>query len=141
MTISVPELVRVLLEADDKVMEEAQGGVVVGPPSTSEMRKGVLSLAPTGLAKNERDLPLVKVNEGVRCVASTVAKAEYMATLVQEALHEKRRVAVLQPSDGLSYLVHYLTVSGGPSLAMGPTEDFWEVDLTIEVYAGTQAIP
>lgn len=138
--LSVPELVRNVLLQDQSWREVAPGGVVVGPVEAAQVNNAAVAIIPVGQARNERYLPLVRQIVGIRCVAPTVAKAEAVATWVSRSLHERRRMVVRQPSDGKSYLTHYMTVTGGPNLITGPVQDSWEIGLTVEVLAGTEAV-
>jgi len=137
---SVPELIMTLLQGAETIEEVAPGGVTVGAPEQNKQQAGAVSLAPAGQSRNEKYLPLVRQLVGIRCIATSELVAERMAGEVKRQLHETRRVIVAQPSTDQRYLIHWITVTGGPSLVAGATEDFKEVTLTVEAMVGTDPV-
>lgn len=137
---SVPELVMTILRGEDTLKDVAPGGVTVGAPEQDKQQLGAVAVAPAGQSRNEKYLPLVRQLIGVRCIATSEVVAERMAGEVKRLLHEVRRRVIAQPSTDQQYLIHWITVTGGPSLVAGVTEDFKEVSLIIEVMVGTEPV-
>lgn len=136
-----PELVKAELDTEEDALSEAGAGAgtIVGAPTTEQMRSGVVAIASVGQARREQYLPLVRQQLGIRCIGTSEYVAELIGSYIYGRLHERRRRLVRQPSTDELFLVHWTSVSGGPSLTQGETEDFKEVTLVLETMVGTEA--
>lgn len=138
--VSAPEILKKILDDDDQVPTSAPGGVIVGPASTAQQKEGAIVLAEAGIARLERDIPLIKMALTARCIAGSVDRAERISAVLYDALHRQGRRVVLQESSSQSFLVHYTQITGGPTLTAGEIEDTWEQVLTVEIMIGTEPV-
>lgn len=138
MAVNVSELVRAQLKKSSQVVARTNDGtnIVIGPASSGEAQEGAVGVVPSGLADVERYVPTVKQNLTIRAYAPSVTEAEELGREIHEDIHEVRRKAITQ-ANGEEYLVHYISVTGGPSLVIGEFEDIWEILMTVEVMAST----
>ncbi len=138
--VSIPELMKKLLDGAAQVTEAAPGGVVVGPASEAQQKAGAIVLAEAGVSRLERDVPLLRMQLTARCIAATVSNTELISAVLYDVIHAKGRQVVSQESTGQSYLVHYTFITGGPVLAAGEIKNTWENVMTIEVMVGTEPV-
>ena len=137
---SVPELVRILMLGHAPLSALAEGGVLVGPADSDQQGVGCVVLAESGIARVERDLPLMRAQLTARALGPSINVVEQIASAVQDAMHGVGRRVVVQASTGKSYLVHYSLVRGGPILAVGELVNTWEEVLTLEIMVGTDEV-
>jgi hypothetical protein len=140
MRPSVPELVRTILQGNEKLMELAPGGIFIGPANAAEQKKGCVVLGEAGIAQIEEYLPLERLQLTARCLGPSIDAAERIATQVYEIIHSKGRRVVRQASTGKEYLVHGTMVRGGPVIYTGELENLWQEVLTLEALVGTDEI-
>lgn len=140
MGVLVPELVKAVIDRAEDVLVVAKSGSVVGAPTADQMKNGVVAIASAGQAAQERYMPLVHQQIGIRCVALSEFEATKLGSLVYEVLHEKRRFVERQASSDQEFLVHFFSVSSGPSLTLGETEDLKEITMILETMVGTEAV-
>lgn len=138
--VSVPELLKKLLDDDAQVRVSVPGGVVVGPATEAQQKEGAIILAESGVSRLERDVPLLRMQMTARCIAASVDRTERISAVLYDVLHAQGRQVVAQASSEQTFLVHYTFITGGPILAVGEIEGTWENVLTIEVMVGTEPI-
>lgn len=107
------ELLKALIE--DRYPDELPGGVMVGGLTDAAQEAGGLALMDAGLGKVEPQAPLQWARIQMRFVGQTMADADALARNLRERLHSQRRIVVMQPSNGNSYLIHSIRVTAGPS--------------------------
>jgi hypothetical protein len=123
------------------VVEEDVPFVKVGPLSPDEQRAGAVSVMDAGSGADEMYLPLIHPRFQLRCIAPTLESCERLGRHVGFALTLlPARVAGLQVSNGRTYLVHQIHVTGGPS-AHRDTEGTWEYLLFADTMMGTVPVP
>jgi hypothetical protein len=123
----------------DEIGHEVPGGIVVGPLSDEQQQKGGISVMAAGLPKREKYVPVMWQRLQLRVIAPSLDIADAIAQHAFAALDEKSRIIMTQTSTGSQYLVHYIGVSGGPSMHFDSPET-WEDLLFAEVMVGTQPI-
>lgn len=137
--ISIPEIIKTFLLNDHEVASITEDRITIGAASNADQVAGAVSILPAGQAATERYTPLVKQLLTVRAHGPSVDAAQLLGNVVHQALHETRRTVVEQ-ADGESYLVHYISITGGPALTVGEFDNLWETLLTFEVMAGTEPL-
>jgi hypothetical protein len=137
---SPAELFKVLLEADTDIIEVAPGGVIVGPVDVDRQEQGCILLAEAGITRSERYTPTLRSQITARATAGSIEHAERIANAVYETLHGRGRTVIRQPSVDREFLVHFIHVIGGPTLAVGDNLEVWEHILTVESLIGTDPI-
>jgi len=139
--VSVPELLKKILDDDTQVRESVPGGVVVGPATETQQKKGAIILAESGVSRLERYVALLRMQMTARCIAESVDRTERISAVLYDVLHAQGRRVVEQASTEQSFLVHNTYITGGPLLAVGEIEGTWENVVTVEVLVGTDPIP
>lgn len=115
--------------------------VVVGGLSQSEQEAGGVALMDAGNGTVEKYLPLVRPRVQLRCIAPSLAQVEVITRHVGDALtNVPPRIAAFQASTDEHYLLHYVMVSGGPSMHWD-TEETWEGLLFADTMFSTTPIP
>jgi hypothetical protein len=140
MSLSIPEIIQQLLIDSTDSATVAPGGITTGPCSPKQIKDGAIGILPVGQPKNERYTPLQRMALALRCHGATVTQAELIGIWAYGILKERRRQVLDQPSSSERFLVHFVTVSGGPNIVQGPVQDTWESGLTLEVLAGTTPV-
>ncbi len=138
--VSIPELIKAILDADGSLLELAPGGVVVGPANREQQVAGVIALAESGITSVEDYLPLMRAQMSARCIAASIEHVSRISAKLWEMIHMKGRQVVRQPSADMKFLVHFTRVNGGPTLTKGDTDDTWEDILTVEAMVGTEEV-
>ena len=137
--VSIVELLRTYLSMDGDLETATPGGIRVGPCSHGQQQAGCISLMSAGLAELGTDLPLRRMRIEARCLAPELEQSETIGRELERVVDGASRVAVHQPSDGQDYLVHCMSVNGGPS-SHRDSDVTWETLLFLEVLVGTEGM-
>jgi hypothetical protein len=138
--VSVVEVMRTYLESDGDLTQAAPGGIRVGPCSFDEQQSGCIGLMLAGRAELDTGLPLRRFRIEARCLAPELGQSETICRELERVIDSGNRVVVRQPSDGQKYLVHFMTVNGGPSCRKDSDAPTWETLLFVEVLCGTEGM-
>jgi hypothetical protein len=99
-----------------------------------------MSLMDAGNEGLESYLPLVKPRFQIRCIADTLERCEQIGRHAALTLDGIDGRMVVQQANGEAYLVHGVSVSGGPS-AHRDTDGTWEYLLFAGALMGTSHVP
>lgn len=114
-------------------------GFIVGPADDKQQQEGVISMVDAGMPKVEKYVPVVWIRAQLRCIAGSLSDAERAARHAYEIFADRRRT-VIRASDGQDYLLHFTSVSGGPSAHFDSPET-WEYLMWVESLVGMTPIP
>lgn len=133
------ELLQQLLLADAAVTTLAQGGVIGDATTQEQKQAGVVELAKAGTGSIEQYLPLMRDRISVRCVGPDTDYTDRLSRAVQRALHQRNRVIVTQPSTNERFLVHSVSINGGPT-AVRDDDNVWGEVMFAELLVGTEEV-
>lgn len=136
-TLSPVEVLRDVVRAH--VGPDVVEHVVVGPLNHTQQQQGGVSLMDAGETRPE-DQHVVYPRTQLRVMGPSLDATERIARAVAFTLNGiSGRTTGVQGSTGKSYLVHEITVNGGPS-AHQDTPETWEYLVFIESMIGTTPI-
>lgn len=138
--ISILQVVKNLLVANQDLMNLAPGGIEVGGMNPDQQKLGCVEILEAGRARPERYVPMVNQRVQVNCYALSEYDVDQLVLHTEAVLDHKNRQIVTMPDDQ-RYLVHRTDVIAGPTNAVAEDDDLRVSVIFIEVLAGTQAIP
>lgn len=145
MTLSVPQVIKGLLETDSALLQMAQGGVVVGAADDDQISATVVSVEEKGWQKCELYLPIVKAKFGICINGPDLKSVEPVKSEIIAYFHYGNgglgRQIVRQNQTEELFLVHSAWVMGGPVQRHNAEIHSYETEyLIMEIIVGTDAI-
>jgi len=130
-----------ILRADEVLQSLAPGGIEAGAMKVDQQKAGCVEVLEAGQLVNQRYTSTLRQRVQVNCYAKTEVEVDRMTSRLQELLHHRGRRVVALPDAGVSVLVHWAQIIGGPSMGAAVVEDLKVSVLFLDLFMGTVPVP
>ena len=110
-----------------------------GPVPITKQKEGSASIVEAGRPRLEPNLPILWQRLAVRCSGEKYADADRIGNYVRDLCDKFNRIAITQPSNGKTYLIHTMDVTAGNTVQVADQKTFETIQY-VQLSIGTDEI-